>query len=129
MNVTQEVKAWGKVRHLFDTPQCAVSVLEVEKGGYSSRHYHEWRINRFLVQSGQIEVVHYDGSHEERFTLKPGDVHDVPAGVVHRFEVVESGIVVEVYWPAVGVSIQDIKRLDTGGRHASTVSTSLAGNA
>ena len=128
LNVIQEVKAWGRVRHLFDTPQCAVSVLEVVKGGYSSRHYHEWRINRFLVQSGQIEVVHYNGSIEERFVLNPGDVHDVPAKVVHRFEVIEPGIVIEVYWPAAGVTITDIKRLDTGGSNVAAESSSLAGN-
>jgi quercetin dioxygenase-like cupin family protein len=115
MNVKQEDKAWGRVRHIFDTPQCAVSVLEVERGGYSSRHFHEYRVNRFLVQSGCIEVVEYDGASEKRTRLNPGDVHDVNAGIVHKFDVIESGIVVEVYWPAIGVSFKDIKRLDIGG--------------
>lgn len=132
MNVTQEAKAWGSVRHLFNTPQCAVSVLDVKKGGYSSRHYHEWRVNRFLVQSGEIDVVHYNGSIEERYNLKPGDVHDVAAGVVHRFEVKESGVIVEVYWPSQGVSFTDIKRLDIGGCSetlypANSTSTPIAG--
>jgi hypothetical protein len=60
-------------------------------------------------------VVEYDGATEKRTRLNPGDVHDVNAGIVHKFEVIESGIVVEVYWPAVGVSFKDIKRLDVGG--------------
>lgn len=120
MNVTLERKAWGEVRHVFDSPACAVSVLHVEAGGYCSRHWHRERVNRFIVATGSIDVVEYadggEGSERERRRLRPGDVHDVPAGVVHRFEVVEPGIVVEVYWPSASVRLDDIVRLDVGGR-------------
>ena len=46
-------------------------------------------------------------------------MHDVEAGVVHRFEVLESGVVVEVYFPqrpTDRVSHDDIVRFDLGGR-------------
>lgn len=48
--------------------------------------------------------------------LGAGDCHDVHPNVVHSFEVLESGVVIEVYWPADGVRFSDIKRLDTGGK-------------
>lgn len=119
MRAELQTKAWGTVRHAFDSPNCAVSVLHVEAGGYCSRHFHRERINRFLVVSGAIDVVRWtvDGRTEtERERLTPGDITDVPAGIVHSFEVIEPGIVVEVYAPAGMVRQDDIVRLKLGGR-------------
>jgi len=115
-----EKKVWGKAWHIFSSPHCAVSVLETLKGGYCSRHKHAQRVNRFVVWSGSIDVVEYLDTGEEvvRKTLFPGDVADVHAGVIHRFEVNEPGLVVEVYWPATKfaeVHLTDIHRLDAGG--------------
>lgn len=116
-----EDKVWGKANHIFSSPHCAVSILETVKGGYSSRHKHKSRVNRFVVTAGSIEVVEYseDGLTEtRRITLKAGGMADVQAGIVHRFEVNESGQVVEVYWPSdkyAEVMLTDIERLDSGG--------------
>lgn len=119
MRAELQTKAWGTVRHAFDSPTCAVSVLHVEAGGYCSRHFHRERINRFLVITGSIDVVSYTGdaiTETGRYRLAPGDITDVPAGVVHSFEVVEPGIVVEVYAPAGVVRLDDIVRIQLGGR-------------
>ena len=121
MNVALETKVWGAARHAFESAFCAVSVLYTEAGGYCSRHLHRDRVNRFLVVSGAIDVVRYEpGGRVEssRERLHAGDVADVPAGELHRFEVIESGIVVEVYWPAATVRQDDIVRVDTGGKRA-----------
>lgn len=121
MNLKLETKGWGTVRHAFDSPQCAVSILHTEAGGYCSRHYHEERVNRFVVVMGAIDVVlysHPDLPETGRHRLNPGDVFDVDAQQLHRFEVVEPGIVVEVYWPSATVRQDDIVRLDIGGRRA-----------
>ena len=119
--VEQESKVWGTALHVFSDPHAAVSVLRTEKGAYCSKHFHSQRVNRFIAESGSIDVVEYDpgGQFEiSRIRLNPGDVHDVEAGVVHRFEVIESGVVVEVYFPqrpTDRVSHDDIVRLDLGG--------------
>ena len=121
-----ERKIWGMVRHVFGSPTAAVSILETDltrtgKRPFCSRHSHAQRVNRFIVQSGAIDVVEYDanGATEmARVRMNPGDMHDVEAGVVHRFEVVEPGIVVEVYFPARAgseVRADDIMRIDRGG--------------
>ncbi len=110
-------KAWGAVRHVFDAETCAVSVLQTAAGGVCSRHLHRERINRFIVVTGAIDVVRYseDATVElSRRTLGPGDIEDVPGGVVHTFEVVEPGIVVEVYMPSFNgatVRLDDIERI------------------
>lgn len=109
--IQTEEKVWGKARHIFSSPSCAVSVLEVNEGFRCSRHYHRHRVNRFVVQSGEINVVTPYGANN----LKPGEVFDVPAGMLHWFEVVKSGIVVEIYW-APPVELGDIVRSDLGGK-------------
>src|SRR3990167_48649 len=122
MKCLAESKVWGKATHVFHSHHAAVSILETVIGGYCSRHLHSQRVNRFIVQSGVIEVVEYNPTGEletNRTKLEPGDVHDVDAGVVHRFEVIEPGLVVEVYFPArpgAMVSHDDIQRIDLGGR-------------
>lgn len=116
-----EKKVWGMARHVFSDPMCAVSILETQAGGYCSRHRHAQRVNRFIVQSGAIDVVEYenDGVTERiRIPMTAGDVHDVEAGLWHRFEVRTGGVVVEVYFPAHAgdvVRADDIERLDVGG--------------
>jgi len=113
-------KSWGSVYHAFDNQKCAVSVLYTNTGAYCSRHIHTERVNRFMVVSGCIDVVRYtpDGENEMgRVRLRAGDIEDVEALVVHSFEVVEGGIVTEVYYPAyegAKVRLDDIKRLRLG---------------
>ena len=122
MRFKPEDKIWGKATHVFASPHAAVSILETVIGGYCSRHYHAQRINRFIVTSGIIEVVEYNQTGElevNRTRMESGDVHDVDAGIIHRFEVVSPGQVIEVYYPAKPgciVGLDDIQRLDIGGR-------------
>jgi mannose-6-phosphate isomerase-like protein (cupin superfamily) len=115
MNIPLERKVWGAVRHAFVSDACAVSILEVTQGFRCSRHYHRHRINRFIVQSGAIQVVtSIRGTGTRECTiLQAGDMLDVQPGVEHWFEVVESGIVVEVYF-APALRLDDIVRLDVG---------------
>ena len=113
-------KVWGEVAHVFCSEHAAVSVLRVKKGFRCSRHYHRQRVNQFTVISGRVIIEHWTLGKMDlgKRELGPGESMEVDAGIEHRFCVVESGEMVEVYWPAyVGakVSIDDIERIDVGG--------------
>jgi mannose-6-phosphate isomerase-like protein (cupin superfamily) len=117
-----EEKCWGKVYHIFSNPHAAVSVLEVEEGFQCSIHKHEERANQFTVQEGMIQVEIWDGDNTDTcgtslYYLRPGSTLVVPSGKWHRFVVMESGRLVEVYWPDEGgvCSMDDIIRRDLGG--------------
>jgi len=123
----KESKVWGVVDHLFAGP-VSVSLLEVKANTYCSIHKHEHRINCFRVISGKLHVVLYEEyehpEHEEpqykevaRIPLAAGDLYDVPVGVFHRFEVIQAGKVVEIYWTTDGshVELHDIFRVKKGG--------------
>ena len=117
-----ELKCWGKVQHVFNSPDVAVSVLKVNKGFRCSVHYHKHRINGFTVVSGKIKICSWlVGETPERPVwstniLRTGDTVNIPIRYPHMFEVIESGIIVEVYTPDGGpVDINDIVRFDEGG--------------
>ena len=116
-----EDKVWGRVQHIFASPEAAVSLLEVKAGFRCSVHRHRWRINLFAVQEGKVRICWYEG--EGTTTLRtlflgPGDIYEMPVCIYHWFEVVESGRMVEVYWRSSfihSVEHDDIERLDVGG--------------
>lgn len=114
-----EEKVWGRVLHTFVSEHAAVSYLEVKEGFRCSRHCHKERANLFAVVDGRIVVEEWVDVGVRRHDLIGGMIHVVPSGVLHRFRVIESGHVVEVYWPdrpGGKVRMDDIKRLDIGGR-------------
>jgi len=113
-------KCWGEVRHCFASPAAAVSYLEVVEGAWCSRHWHADRVNMFVVLTGKIIVEEWEeGGAVGTHCLGPGDAFTVPANVIHRFSVLESGQVIEIYYPSrsgATVRADDIFRIDEGGR-------------
>lgn len=120
MSGDRETKCWGTVWHLFSNTQVAISHLEVTAGWRCSRHTHQQRDNLFCVVSGSIAVDVWGRGRSYTTTyLCAGDTYTVPAGTLHRFRVLVSGEVVEVYTPArpgCAVRLDDIQRIDEGGR-------------
>jgi len=115
-----EEKCWGRVFHAFHSPDVALSYLETKKGFCCSQHYHKNRVNFFLCITGSIVVERWVGITPVGVTIKkvlfPGDVMSVDCNICHQFEVIESGKVVEVYWPGDGpVRLDDIVRFGVGG--------------
>ena len=119
-----EKKCWGKVLHVFKSSNAAVSHLKINRGFRCSKHKHKFRANLFAVVTGVVLIEEWvvddedwDGSEHRETSLQSGQVYVVPSGVWHRFRVIESGTMVEVYWPVRDgfVSMDDIVRMDEGG--------------
>lgn len=115
--VVRESKVWGHVTHVFHSPQAAVSLLEVEAGFRCSKHFHQQRSNLFALIDGMVCIEMWEGSKRTLNLLRPGDLFTVPSMLWHRFRVLESGKMIEVYWPDHGgiVKLDDIIREDQGG--------------
>lgn len=115
-----EMKVWGRVAHVFANEHAAVSCLDVRAGYQCSIHLHAQRVNQFSVLSGQLYIDIFPTDDTKQSVLvSQGETFVVDAGVKHRFRVVKTGMVVEVYWPAKQgdkVSIEDIIRDNVGGR-------------
>lgn len=109
-------KVWGKTREITSDKVYSLHELDVIAGSYCSMHYHKFRSNKFIVNSGVINVVEFYGPHIKTTTLKSGDSLSVPALVVHLFAVIESGSIYEEYFSEHGdVDPNDIIRIVSGG--------------
>jgi len=114
-----ERKAWGWTKPVVVKDVFQEHNLVVEAGGYCSVHWHEHRANKFIVHSGRIAVVVFNGWTWKRRVLTSGDIMNVPSKVVHRFEVYQDGKVTEEYWPdrsETTISTDDIVRIVVGGK-------------
>lgn len=112
-----ERKGWGRVFHLFASPTAAVSYLEFNENTKCSRHFHQNRVNLFAILSGIVVIEILDDTGKtvtDAKILRKNDTFEVAPGVVHRFRVLKSGRMIEVYYPP-DVDIHDIERLDVGG--------------
>lgn len=106
-------KYWGTNQCIFESPYTETHVARIKAGGFSSKHFHK-KNNRFYVVEGKIEVIVYNTKGEEKVTLGPTQMTDVPGGMWHRFNVLEDSIIVENYWVD-ELDLNDIQRADDGG--------------
>ena len=120
-----EQKCWGRVWHIFCSEQTSLSWLEVKAGTCCSKHMHRERNNQFLVLSGTICIEEFCNVEVvpslrdlvfRRRILRATDAYMVPAGIKHRFRVLEDGELIEIYWPIAGGEVRqdDIIRDDVG---------------
>lgn len=115
-----EDKCWGNVLHGFVNSNVAVSILNLNRDTWCSKHIHKERANVFWNLSALVEVQEWDLDGNEVITLlEPGDVYEVPSRTLHRFRVLEDGQMVEIYYADRGgeVSAEDIDRKELGGRY------------
>lgn len=107
-------KYWGKTRAIYVGEFSETHYLEIDKGGYCSKHCHQHKWNRFFLISGELRVIIYREHGEDVTTLKPGETTDVEPGVYHLFEATKDSTCLEVYWVDI-LNPDDILRLNTGG--------------
>lgn len=107
------MKVWGVTYHLFENPNTEVHYIQVKKGGYSSRHHHVTKYNKFFVISGRLKITIFQGGISETI-LNEGESIDIPLSIDHKFEALENTQAIEVYWGD-QIKKEDIIRKDEGG--------------
>lgn len=110
-------KLWGETTLLVHNQHIEMSLISIVRGGYCSKHLHEYKTNIFVVLSGCLLVTVYDADGRESTSLvESGGCLGVDAKLKHRFEAMAPTSAMEVYYPVVGpVLLDDIVRDDVGG--------------
>lgn len=112
----KNVKLWGQTQSVLVTDKVHVATAFIKKGGYSSKHLHKNNWNRFVVQSGVLQIDIYRNNKTETIELRAGDVLDVEPNLKHRMTALEDVHLTEIYWSATDeFDVEDIQRDDTGG--------------
>ena len=113
MDADSIFKVWGERRRLLLTDQTEIDLLYLRKGGFSSRHNHESKINKFIVVEGKIRIDTEFGKK----TLVKNESFEVSPPLMHRFLALEDSIVVECAYVEEGyIKPSDINRKKQGGR-------------
>jgi quercetin dioxygenase-like cupin family protein len=107
-------KIWGKTEALFGHNNVEIHRIEIDAGGYCSKHYHKNKWNMFFVESGELEVIVWNGDVQDSTILNAGESSAVPPGDFHQFRAVTDVIAFEVYWTQLNAN--DIVRETVGGR-------------
>ena len=107
-------KVWGTTQLMFAWNSVEFHRILVKRGGYSSCHLHKHKWNRFVLLSGLLIIRMYRGAEVvDETILRPGQITDIPPGVLHEFEALEDCEALEVYW--VVLDAQDIDRGNSQG--------------
>ena len=108
-------KQWGRTKALYVGPYSEVHIIEGKKGGFSSKHSHRFKNNRFVVLEGKISIEVFRPNYTDETILEKGEYADVHAGFQHKFTVLEDCKVLEIYWISPLID-DDIDRIDNGGK-------------
>jgi quercetin dioxygenase-like cupin family protein len=108
-------KVWGMTELIHANGVLEFHRIEARKGGYCSKHLHQFKWNGFFVESGRllVKVWKNDYSLVDETILGTGDFTQVKPGEYHSFEALEDTIAFELYWAE--FNHNDIIRESVGG--------------
>lgn len=113
------LKTWGLSRNLYEDEQVELVHIIVRRGGYSSRHKHQYKHNAFFVVRGRLLLCCYGSGGVRRHILSSHDgPYSVPAGTEHRFVAMDSNTIAYEFYIAIPgdpIDPSDIVRCDRGG--------------
>jgi len=106
-------KPWGYEILWAHTDRYVGKILHIEAGHTLSLQYHNQKHESIYVLSGRMIFRYQDDGRLAEREMKPGDAQQVPTGMVHQFEAIETTDVLEASTP----HLDDVVRLqDRYGR-------------
>ena len=120
MNLHKQGKVWGTTQPLFNKNNVEIHRIETNKGGYCSKHKHQYKYNCFYVEKGKLKITAWKNDYNlvDITILSTGEATTVPPGEHHVFEALEDSVCYEIYW--VEISESDIIREDHVGTSQSS---------
>ena len=108
-------KIWGKTEKIFTNNNFELHRIEVNKGGFCSKHKHNHKINAFYIEKGKLKITIHQTEYDlvDETIASTGDLSIVKPGKYHEFEALENTIAYEIYW--VELDHSDIDRETVGG--------------
>lgn len=106
-------KIWGIKHRLFQNNQIEFDLLYLEKDSACSVHYHDKKINRFILIKGSVTVKTDLGEKQ----LVINEAFDVEPPLKHQFIIYEASVLLEMAFVKSGkIAESDIVRKIQGGK-------------
>jgi quercetin dioxygenase-like cupin family protein len=93
-------KIWGSTEELFKNTNCEVHRIDINKGGFCSKHKHQYKHNIFYVLQGTLLIKVWKNDYEliDTTILQTGKKTDVGPNQYHTFQALEPTIALEIYY-------------------------------
>lgn len=106
-------KIWGERRRILLDNKNEIDLSYLNKNIFCSTHYHQHKINRFILISGKVSIETEFGIKD----LKINEPFEVNVPTIHRFVVYKNSVMVEMAYVKKGnINENDIFRKVQGGR-------------
>lgn len=106
-------KIWGERRRILLTDKTEIDLLYLKKDSFCSTHTHKYKVNKFVVISGEVRIETEFGKK----ILTENESHTVNSPTCHRFFVLKDSIMIELAYVKKGkINPKDIQRVIQGGR-------------
>jgi uncharacterized RmlC-like cupin family protein len=105
-------KDWGKSAHVGTYNDVMLWQGFVEKGHKCSIHEHKQDTNEIIVVTGKLRVAFFNRRFEPYIStvVEAGTSIKIDPTILHQFEVLEDGVIMEIYWRKPGDRSFDIVR-------------------
>lgn len=110
-----QAKKWGTTEQIYCMNNVEIHRIEIVKNGYCSKHVHEYKFNKFYVETGVLQIDVWDEGGISTTTIKTGQSTAVEPKLYHKFTALEKTVAYEIYW--VQLFSEDIIRETIGGIH------------
>ena len=91
-------KGWGYELWIHNDKDYCGKLLFFKKGKKCSLHHHKIKSETFYLQSGKLKCTFYDldkPDDKNQLIMNPGDMKEIPIGLVHRMEALEDSVLFE----------------------------------
>ena len=109
-------KVWGFTESVFCKNNVEMHRISTNKGGYCSKHKHDFKYNAFFIESGKLKIKVWKSEYDliDETIITDLQMCTVPPGEYHTFEALEDTVAYEIYW--VELDQKDIIRETVGGK-------------
>lgn len=114
--LNKQGKVWGNTQNIFSKNNVSIHRIEIQPGGYCSKHKHQHKWNAFYVEKGSLIVKVWKNDYDliDESFLKAGEGIHIKPGEYHQFICPDVNTVVyEIYWTELNEN--DIVRENVGG--------------
>tara|TARA_Y100001973_G_C5160822_1_gene313413 strand:- start:32 stop:385 length:354 start_codon:yes stop_codon:yes gene_type:complete len=108
-------KVWGETQSIFNKNNVEIHRIETNKGGFCSKHKHQYKYNAFFIEKGKMKITCWKNDYDliDETIISDLQMTVVPPNEYHMFEALEDTVAYEIYW--VELNEKDIVRENCGG--------------
>ena len=108
-------KIWGSTQSLFLKNNVEIHRIEVNEGGYCSKHKHDHKYNAFFVEKGQLKIIIWKNDYDliDETIISDKQMSVIKPQEYHKFIALEDTVAYEIYWTE--LDSNDIVRENCGG--------------